>query len=345
MKRKNFGAALVGGALAAMLALVAPQAAWAQSNDSDQPSSAADPALTQVVESDETVAPSGEAAELSVGHADMGPKLSEDGLELLVRDDSQAEPVWRHLSDVVFRVSDAGQLEVPGGDEFAFTGAAGKTVWVVPQQEISGVLWLGWNTQDPALISQTEGGVSLIFGGHQGDGDFSAFLQAGNFSGPQVLWDSHVGNSQPIHVDLNTHAHANWVFTEPGVHLVKITAEAKLTSGETVSDTQVLRFAVGDSADANEARAAQWQMENEPEKPAQMEAPSEFDNSNRAPLAMAAIAGGIALLIVAGAGFFAMRARRAKAQAAELAAQNSGAGAGQGTGAESPSAPATGGEQ
>ena len=60
-------------------------------------------------------------------------------------------------------------------------------------------------------------------------------------------------------MEKNTHTHANWVFTAPGEYLLKVTASAELSDGSTVSDTRYLKFAVGDSANADALYAMEAQ--------------------------------------------------------------------------------------
>lgn len=218
-------------------------------------SESADPALTQRVEADEQVAEPGSRVELDSGHVDLGPRLTEDGWEFMARDDTQTTPVWRDLSDVVFRVNDEGKLPAPTGGEYSFINATGE-VWVVPQQEIPSVVWLGWNTQHPGVVENINASVSLIFEGHEGPGHASLFVQSGNFSGPELLWESGSATARSVTVDLNTHTHANWVFTEPGIHKIRVTAQATDLDGTLHSDTQVLTFAVGTETDASDALAA-----------------------------------------------------------------------------------------
>ncbi|MGJ9494716.1 choice-of-anchor M domain-containing protein [Actinotignum sp. GS-2025a] len=220
-------------------------------------STAVDPALTQTVSGDEQLAPAGTPVEISSGHVDMGPRLTDAGWDFLVRDDSGPAPVWRSVDDVVFRVGEAARMEVPATDAYSFIHASGPA-YVIPQQQLADVPWLGWNTQDPGVVSRVNGDVALTYGGHAGEGQFTAFVDSGNFSGPTLLWNSEVATSQPVHVSLNTHTHANWVFTQPGVHLVRLTVSAQLTDGTQVEKTVTLRFAVGANTSADDARAAQW---------------------------------------------------------------------------------------
>ena len=257
-----------------------------------------DPSLTQVVDSNETVAPEGTPVEISAGHVDLGPKFLDGAWTFLARDDSDQTPTWRHLDDVVLRVSDAAKLELPADPQYSFISANGP-VWAIPQSEITNVVWLGWNTQDPEVVGRLAQGATLVFEGHEGEGDFHAFVQAGNFSGPQELWNSTKPNSQPIHVDANTHTHANWVFTQPGIHLIRLSLQAQLTDGTTVEDTRVLRFAVGDATDAQKALEAQWSVSITPESLASVDSPSILDRSTVLPLWIAAGLGATALILVA----------------------------------------------
>lgn len=283
-----------------------------------------DPALTQTVEDGESLARKGTPTEVSAGHMDLGPKLIDGTWRFLVRDDTGTAPVWRELDDVVFRVADTAKQALPDDDAYSFI-EAGDTVWVIPQTEIADVVWLGWNTQDPNVVENVNGTVQLVFGGHQGPGAAHLFVQSGNFAGPTRLWDSTGETSQPVNVELNTHTHANWVFTEPGVHLVRLTVQAQLKDGTTVSDTQTLRFAVGDETSGDEARNAQWQTPTEaPDEAADVDAPSTSVNESESALsttvALVAIA---AALLVGVIVLVAVRKNsRAKQRAASALATN-----------------------
>ncbi|MCP2636510.1 choice-of-anchor M domain-containing protein [Microbacterium sp. HD4P20] len=222
-----------------------------------------DEGLDQTLDADMAVV-EGERV-LDAGHVDMGPKFVDGRWTFLIHDDvakadANAASVWRFPDQTVFHVLDAGQLTVPDDPAYEFVGAApGETVWVVPQTQHPEVVWLGWNTQDPEVMQAIDRGVTLSLTGVQGPGIATTYLQSGSFGEPQVLFDSRVPDAQEAWVDVNTHTHANWVFTEPGVYLMRFQAEADLIDGTTVSDSQVLRFAVGSATDPAEALAAQWQ--------------------------------------------------------------------------------------
>ena len=215
-------------------------------------------ALTQTLSAEQPVA-SGRT-EISAGHVDMGPRFNNGKFELMLHDDHGETPVWRSLDEVIYRGSDKAILEVPNDPRYSFVGApAGSKVYVIPQTEAKGVIWPGWNTQDPQLVSKLNRGVNLTLEQVSGPGTFSLYLENGNFSAPQVLWSSTKSEPQKLWVEKNTHTHANWVFTAPGEYLLKVTASAELSDGSTVSDTRYLKFAVGDSASADALYAMEAQ--------------------------------------------------------------------------------------
>lgn len=230
----------------------------ASAHPSDSNLSRGERALTQTLSAEQPVA-SGRT-EISAGHVDMGPRFNNGKFELMLHDDHGETPVWRSLDEVIYRGSDQAILEVPNDPRYSFVGApAGSKVYVIPQTETKGVIWPGWNTQDPQLVSKLNRGVNLTLEQVSGPGTFSLYLENGNFSAPQVLWSSTKNEPQKLWVEKNTHTHANWVFTAPGEYLLKVTASAELSDGSTVTDTRYLKFAVGDSASADALYAMEAQ--------------------------------------------------------------------------------------
>ena len=220
-----------------------------------------DPALKQQVKDDETFAPRGQKHAFTRGHADLGVRLDKEsggGLTMMLRDDAQEKPVWRHLEDVVFVAGNNSKQELPEGSDYDFTGAhAGQKVFVLPQTEKQGVPWLGWNTQSPALVKDVQKGVTMQLLGHQGPGQLTMFLQAGGFAKPQKIFSTGEPMPQGMWVDSNTHAHANWTFTEPGVHRVALGITAKTNEGKEIKGTKIVTFAVG--VDPQEAFGSGWE--------------------------------------------------------------------------------------
>ncbi|MEH1128462.1 choice-of-anchor M domain-containing protein [Micromonospora sp. CPCC 206061] len=198
-------------------------------------------------------------AVLEQGHVDLGPRYRDGKWTIQVHDGTVAPPVWRQPSDVVLRVRDAAVERVPDDPTYAFLGQQpGTPVHVVPQTQNPEVVWLGWNTQDPGVLSGIGRGVTMNLLGVQGPGSVIVYLQSGNLGAPQVLWNSTLPYPQPLWVDTNTHTHANWIFTKPGVYLVAVEITADLAAGGQVSGRSVLRLAVGDGTSVDEAFATQY---------------------------------------------------------------------------------------
>lgn len=220
-------------------------------------SAAEDPDLDQSIDPNQAIAT--DQAVLAGGHVDIGPRYVDGEWTLLVHDDHADPPTWRTMADTVFHVGDAAQLEVPDDPAYGFLPAPpGAEVHVVPQAQNPDVVWVGWNTQDPDVMDTIDRGVTLTLRGMQGPGDLVVFLQSGSLGDPEVLWDGRDNATQDVWVETNTHTHANWVFSEPGVYLVEFEVSADLVSGEHVSDTEVLRFAIGDATSTDEALTATY---------------------------------------------------------------------------------------
>lgn len=214
-----------------------------------------DPALDQTVGADEEA--STESAVIGTGHVDIGPRMVDGQWSVALRDDSGAHPVWRDPDRTVLRVSDAALMAAPTGSDYAFMGAqAGEQYYVVPQTQNPDVVWLGWNTQDPGVVSAIDRGATMRIGSVSGPGRTWMFLQDGTFGKPRLLVDGQSGQAQDVWVDASTHVHANWVFTAPGVYTAALTFSARTTDGQQLSASTTLRFAVGSQTSADEAFAA-----------------------------------------------------------------------------------------
>lgn len=263
---------------------------------------ATDPNLDQEIDAGQPVAT--DQAVLGDGHVDIGPRYVDGDWTLLVHDGTTATPVWRSTANTVFQVGDVALTTVPDDPDYAFLPAApGTDVHVVPQAQQPGVVWVGWNTQDPAVMDTIDRGATLTLRGVEGPGEVVMFLQSGTLGEPEVLWDSREAYPQDLWVEVNTHTHANWVFSEPGVYLVEVQVSAALVSGETESDTQVLRFAVGAATSTDDAFAAQYAGAAGPEDgPDDAGSPTPAtarsgEDGGPAPLLLA-VAGAAAVLVV-----------------------------------------------
>ena len=221
------------------------------------PSSVADPSpdpdLAQSVAAHEEWR--GEASEISAGHVDLGPRLIDGQWRAGLRHDAESGAVWRDPNQTVLRVSDAAIMTAPDSADYPFLAdVAGKPVHVIPQTQNPSVVWLGWNTQDPAVTATIDRGLTMRVGPVSGPGRAWLFLQSGTFGKPLLLADSGAAPGD-VWIDSGTHVHANWAFSAPGTYTATVTFLGTTTAGEAVSASTTLRFAVGDAASASEALA------------------------------------------------------------------------------------------
>ena len=221
------------------------------------PSSVADPSpdpdLAQSVAAHEEWR--GEASEISVGHVDLGPRLIDGQWRAGLRHDAESGAVWRDPNQTVLRVSDAAIMTAPDSADYPFLAdVAGKPVHVIPQTQNPSVVWLGWNTQDPAVTATIDRGLTMRVGPVSGPGRAWLFLQSGTFGKPLLLADSGAAPGD-VWIDSGTHVHANWAFSAPGTYTATVTFLGTTTAGEAVAASTTLRFAVGDATSASEALA------------------------------------------------------------------------------------------
>ena len=228
-------------------------ATGAATNPSTSATPSADPALEQNVAANEPTSQT--PAVIEAGHVDLGPRLIGGKLTVSLRDDSAASPVWRDPNKTVLRVREGALIQVPQGEDYKFL-ADSKRVYVLPQTQKTQLVWLGWNTQDPAVTKLIQGGVNMRIEQVKGPGRSWLILQEGTFGKPKVLADS-AASAQDIWVDTNTHVHANWIFSKPGIYLVKVSFKATGVDGKTYQATTTLRFAVGDATSTTNALKAQ----------------------------------------------------------------------------------------
>ncbi|NEA17067.1 TIGR03773 family transporter-associated surface protein [Streptomyces halstedii] len=178
------------------------------------------------------------------GHIDMGPRFDHGTWTVQIRDDTTRPATWRDTSDVVLQVKDTARIEVPDSEEFGFLGDPGDEVWLLPQVQQDGVLWPGWNSQEPQVAANVEREVTWRLTGVEGPGDFVLFLN-GSFGTPKVLFDSTKEFPQETGIEVNSHVHGNWAFTAPGTYLLDVRMSAVTKDGRSHDSRRTLQFSVG----------------------------------------------------------------------------------------------------
>ncbi|MFI0942844.1 TIGR03773 family transporter-associated surface protein [Streptomyces sp. NPDC021020] len=176
---------------------------------------------------------------ISAGHLDYGAHVVGGKLESLIGDDSSGTRVYREPSRTVLWLKPAAKVTLPAG--FGQVGAAGSTVWQVPQTQNMSLIWLGWSTE---LLNagNAAGPVTWKLTAIDGPGTVKVYT-TGSFGGVEDMVFDGTGSHR---IALGVHAHANWAFSKQGVYRLHFTQSVTLKNGKTSSDSEVLTLAVGD---------------------------------------------------------------------------------------------------
>ncbi|WP_111555236.1 choice-of-anchor M domain-containing protein [Kitasatospora sp. SolWspMP-SS2h] len=181
------------------------------------------------------------------GHVDaVSPRIADGAFQSLLLDDRDAlAPVWRTPESVILHLTGAGALHLTADTTgFEFLGSPGDTVYCIPQTQDPALIWAGWSTQS-FTPDDVDGDLTLSLDAVDGPGDV-VLWEWSPFGEPETVLDSRAGLPAHYPVPSNTHQHANWAFTEPGVYRLTFTWNADLNGTGPVSDSSVYTFAVGD---------------------------------------------------------------------------------------------------
>ncbi|XCB29045.1 TIGR03773 family transporter-associated surface protein [Arcanobacterium hippocoleae] len=166
-----------------------------------------------------------------------------DAIYPRIKDDRTQPAKWVDPSTLVFAIGSAGKATTA---ESVGRIPAGSPVWMISSSQVSGVPWLGVNSQHPTIREKTTGYLKLALTSFSGPGAMEVFY-SNNFGGAGQRIFSGV-NGHPagaIVLNPNVHAHPNWIFSQPGTYKVGITTTVTLKNGRNVSNSTVLTFNVG----------------------------------------------------------------------------------------------------
>lgn len=179
---------------------------------------------------------------LTEGEVDIGIAYENGAWDLHAHD--EVNDVEYAPDEALFCVPAAAAQTVPADPAFSFLGAAGSTVYVLPQTEVAGLLFLGIGSEEIAPGDFQGDVLNLTLASLTGPGDFSLFTVDG-FGVPTVYWNSADGLGDTFVVPTGGHAHYNWGFTAPGDYSVGLQASGVLADGTTtVSDIANYQFKV-----------------------------------------------------------------------------------------------------
>ncbi|MEZ7673479.1 TIGR03773 family transporter-associated surface protein [Pauljensenia sp. 20925_1_27] len=152
------------------------------------------------------------------GHFDLGPAIENGTLVARVKDDRSQPAQWVDPSSLTFALGDAARITAPA--DLSFVATPGSSVWLIPSTQITGVPWLGLNSQREEIVTGTTGPVQFTLDAVEGPGRVAVFNAGALGSGVgEHVFD---GPGTGYTLGANTHAHQNWVFTAPGTYTLTI---------------------------------------------------------------------------------------------------------------------------
>jgi surface-anchored protein len=175
---------------------------------------------------------------ISQGHVDaVDVDWTGSALTLDLRDGTVTPSVDRNPADVVLNAVSASKTTVPSGSAYSFLGAPGSAVWILPQTQVSTIVWPGFNTEGvPSGVLQGNT-VSVKLLSVSGPADVSVYTTS-SLGTPTVWFDSGNGLPDTRAIAINTHAHANWAFEAAGTYTVVFEATGTTAAGSTVTTGQ-----------------------------------------------------------------------------------------------------------
>lgn len=152
------------------------------------------------------------------GHFDLGPAIENGQLVARIKDDRSVPAVWTDPASMTFALGEKARIKPP--EALGYAAAPGQDVWMIPATQIRGVPWLGMNSQREEIVTQTSGQVRFSLLDVQGPGNVAVFESGSLGAGIGTHVFDGAGTSYTL--SANTHAHQNWVFTEPGSYQLTI---------------------------------------------------------------------------------------------------------------------------
>lgn len=152
------------------------------------------------------------------GHFDLGPAIENGQLVARIKDDRSVPAVWKDPASMTFALGEKAKIKAP--EALSFAAAPGQDVWMIPATQIRGVPWLGMNSQREEIVTETSGQVRFSLLDVQGPGNVAVFESGSLGAGIGTHVFDGAGTSYTL--PANTHAHQNWVFTEPGSYQLTI---------------------------------------------------------------------------------------------------------------------------
>lgn len=171
---------------------------------------------------------------LKDGEADI--EVAYEGGELEFHIHDEVADVEFDPGHVALQARPAAWQPVPHGAAFAFFGKPGASLYVLPQDETEGVLFLGLAAAEVEQGVFANNRISIDLVSVTGPGSVF-YHEVDGFGAPTVFFNSANGidAADVVTVNAGAHAHRNWSFTAPGVYRVTLQAKGTLAGGGDIS--------------------------------------------------------------------------------------------------------------
>ncbi len=138
------------------------------------------------------------------------------------------DPGQRATNTEAYLVGGAGaQLTIPANPDYAFLGAPGAPVWVLPQSQVTSLPYLGISAEDiPLGVFADPMELELV--SVEGPGNFFSWSVSGAGNPPTIKFIATNGVVSPQYHLANpfigSHEHNNWAFSTPGLYCITLRA-------------------------------------------------------------------------------------------------------------------------
>lgn len=158
-----------------------------------------------------------------------------------------AEEAEYRSDEAFYEVRANSQIPVPADPAYAFLGKAGDLVWVAPQTDQPGKLFLALAADNLPQGVFTNERVRVTLKTFEGPGTFAVY-QTDAFGSPTTYFNTADGVSDADARDVipGDHFHMNWGFTQPGTYKIGLEARGtRVSDGQTVvSDLSQFTFRI-----------------------------------------------------------------------------------------------------
>lgn len=167
---------------------------------------------------------------LKKGEADIEVAYEGSALGFHVHD--EAADVEFDPAHVALQARPATWQTVPGSAAFAFLGQPGASLYVLPQEETEGVLFLGLAAAEVAQGVFANNKISIHLLRVTGPGSVF-YYEVDGFGAPTAFFNSANGidAADVVTANAGAHKHRNWIFTAPGIYRVTLQAKGTLAGG------------------------------------------------------------------------------------------------------------------